>query len=228
MNRITKKYKNGFFVDLVDYYDEFANNGWYTNSEIQTQDWIIDNAKPDWISFDCGAHIGYYSMLLSHMSPQGKVIAFEVCRESVIKMNNNIDYNIDTYQRNFNNIFIAETALGDKRGMFKETVWQTGITAGNYGETQGEFSFDTLDNFSKTINLNKLDFIKIDCDGWDFEVLTGGEEVIKKFKPSIVMEINALHWRDHKAEDYFKYVDYLGYNYLQIDDINMLLTQRIT
>lgn len=223
---ITKKYKNGFFVDLIDYYPEFADNGWYTNSEIETQNWIIDHAKRDWVSFDCGSHIGYYSMLLSYMCPEGRILAFDICDESIKKMKTNIAYNEIVHSREFGNIFMVQTALGDKRGLFKETIWQTGITAGNYGETEGEFSFDTLDGYAQTIKLSKLDFIKIDCDGWDFDILKGAEDTIKKFRPVISMEINAFEYRHHSSKEYFDYLNVLSYNCIPMDDINNLLVPK--
>jgi FkbM family methyltransferase len=162
---------------------------------------MIDNAKQDWRSIDCGSHIGVYSMLLSYLCPYGVVYAFEVCQRSIDKMFANMAYNEYEHKRDFSNIFSIQVALGDRRGMFKETVWQTGITAGNYGETQGEFAFDTLDNFANIIKLDKLNLIKIDVDGWEFETLMGAEDTIKKFMPYLVFETSSLHFRNHNFKE---------------------------
>jgi FkbM family methyltransferase len=226
MKVITKRYKNGFFVDLVEYYDEFYQNGWYTNSEIETQDWVIDHAQPEWVSLDIGAHIGYYSMLLAHLAPKGKVWAFEVCFETVNKMVANIDYNQEHHGRDFSNINITQVALGDKAGGRVETVWQTGMTPGNYGETTRLFAFDTIDHYFKDIRLSRLDFIKIDADGWDFDIVVGGLATIRKFRPIINMETNALGWRNHSSDEFYKLVAMLDYDPRPMDGINTILIPR--
>lgn len=227
MRVLRKKYKNGFFVDLPEYYAEFANNGWYENSEIRTQDWIIDHFQRGWYSLDVGAHIGYYSMLMSFMSRGGgRVFAFEVCEPTIKMMRRNIAYNEVHNGQNFDNIYIVQTALGDKRGVFKEVVRQTGITEGNYGETYGEFAFDTLDNFVQDTKMPRLDFIKIDTDGWDFDVICGAENTLKYFRPFFVMETNDLHTRHHNADQLIAYLNDLNYAFEQYDLINWLCTPR--
>ena len=44
----------------------------------------------------------------------------------------------------------------------------------------------TLDFFIKKINLKRIDFIKIDTEGYELEVLKGAQNTIKKFKPNFI------------------------------------------
>ena len=44
-------------------------------------------------------------------------------------------------------------------------------------------------NFSHLMNLN-VDFIKIDVEGMEYEVLKGGKETIKKLRPLLFLETN--------------------------------------
>ena len=42
----------------------------------------------------------------------------------------------------------------------------------------------TLDSF----DIDVVDFIKVDCEGYEYFVLRGGEKLIKRTKPLIVVE----------------------------------------
>lgn len=48
---------------------------------------------------------------------------------------------------------------------------------------------DTLDNVAKRENLQRLDFIKIDVQGAERLVFTGGRETLARFKPAVYCEI---------------------------------------
>jgi FkbM family methyltransferase len=54
----------------------------------------------------------------------------------------------------------------------------------------------TLDSFVKGYNVERVDFIKIDAEGSEREILKGAKETIKKFKPK--MAIAAYHLPDDK------------------------------
>ena len=53
----------------------------------------------------------------------------------------------------------------------------------------------TLDKFlEKNKKIKKIDFIKIDTEGHELEVLKGAEKTIKKFKPILMVEKNNLNF----------------------------------
>lgn len=55
-----------------------------------------------------------------------------------------------------------------------------------------EIPLTTLDAITKKLNLSSLDFIKIDVEGCELEVLKGARETIESFKPIVLLEMN--HW----------------------------------
>jgi FkbM family methyltransferase len=52
---------------------------------------------------------------------------------------------------------------------------------------------DTLDNLCQQAGLTRLDFVKIDVEGAELQVLRGGERTIEQFRPSLLLEIEARH-----------------------------------
>lgn len=50
----------------------------------------------------------------------------------------------------------------------------------------------TLDAFVGIHCIEKVDFIKIDVEGFEIDVLRGGRETIERLKPSLLVEFNAF------------------------------------
>ena len=82
----------------------------------------------------------------------------------------------------------------------------------------------SLDDFCRENRLEKLDFIKIDTDGHEFEVLNGARETIAKYRPQIIFEIG-LYVMQEKNIDFSFYTNYfgsLGYHLLDVKTGNHL------
>lgn len=213
---VIKEYKNGLQLNLVSCYQYLIDNGWYKSSEIETQDWVIDNVEDDWVIFDCGAHIGYYSMLFAHQAPLGWVYAFEANELTCQYLRNNLEAN---EHLKLDNIELIQAVLGCCVARKEETLWFAGQGDDGMGKTQGVYDFTTIDVFSEVRQIERLDLIKTDVDGWDFELLLGAEETIKKFRPIIIAEVNyALKWRGFSSEDVLKFMDRVNYTHKVLDE----------
>ncbi len=68
--------------------------------------------------------------------------------------------------------------------------------ADSYPLTSQEFSakvpVKTLDNEFNSFNMHRLDFLKIDVEGYELFVIEGAKESLKEFKPIVYLEMN--HW----------------------------------
>jgi len=218
MDPLRKTYKDGFYIDLVDYYSEYKDNGWYLNGEKETEDWMVDNIKHDWVCLDVGAHIGYYSMLMSHLAPDGYVYAIEGYPDTCRRFQTNY---MQSFDKTGKNIKLINAVVGDKCDRCQEVFWFTGLP-GN-GRTEGEYTLYTLDELflgylQGCTHGARLDLLKIDVDGWDYEVLLGSVDIIKRFKPYIVAEVShALGWRNHSSQEVEYLLDKLNYTYSVLD-----------
>jgi FkbM family methyltransferase len=52
---------------------------------------------------------------------------------------------------------------------------------------------DTLDSFVDTLGLDRLDFIKADIEGAEARLLAGGEQTLRRLKPTLLLELEDRH-----------------------------------
>ena len=151
--------------------------------------------KPGDICVDVGAYIGNYTLFMANLvGPKGNVYAFEPNKETILSLNNNIALN------GYENIHLHDYAVGDFTGknVFYKVDKSLGATA-NSTLVKNEKIVGDLKKYVKeeTVNVIELDkflenkkikFMKIDVEGFEFNVLKGAIEIISKFRPIIIME----------------------------------------
>lgn len=136
----------------------------------------FDFVKSKRTALDIGANVGLWSRdLVKHFD---HVMAFEpvaMFRECLTK--NVVSSKLEA----------SELALGDQD--MKATMV---ITEGNTGHShidpnkvnQGDIQVVKLDN----LQLKDVDYIKIDCEGYEYKVIRGAEQTIKSCRPIVVLE----------------------------------------
>ena len=75
------------------------------------------------------------------------------------------------------------------------------ITKGSYEynlTTSDRVPMTTIDKFVLDNNLKKVDFIKMDTEGYEKQVILGAKETIKRFKP--VLALSAYHLGGDKKD----------------------------
>lgn len=150
--------------------------------------------KPGMQVMDIGANVGAYSLLIAERGGKdGKVIAFEPNPEVRQRLAYNVRLN-----RLDNQVRIFPFALSDEEGEF--TLYVPHSAYPNRGiaslkrhvsevlKEEIRIEVKTLDDIFVDTGLTQLDFLKVDTDGSDAEVLQGGMEVIKRFLPYIIFE----------------------------------------
>lgn len=128
-------------------------------------------------AIDVGGHCGLWSRPLAAMF--GKVTAFE----PVLEHRECFKKNVETYPPG--NVWLLPFALGTHDTTITMHTGQasSGDTCVSLG---GEHAAEmrTLDSFA----LPRVDFVKIDCEGYELYVLQGGEQLIRKWRPTIIVE----------------------------------------
>ena len=119
-------------------------------------------------AIDAGANYGLMSYNLN--SKFSKIHAFEVRK------------NVEKFQ--LDNVVVYDYGLSDKEEnvslIYNKHSFGTSVNKNQ----SGECPCTTIDSF----NFQDIDFIKMDCEGYEPYILRGAENTIKKFKPVILME----------------------------------------
>lgn len=133
------------------------------------------------VAVDVGAHAGLWSRVMA--LDFATVVAFEPVPEHAACWRHNL---ADAW-----NATLHQVALGDRRGtvaLHTRTPGSSGDTSvardGQEPNAAAEATMALLDDFA----LPAVDFLKIDCEGYELFVLRGGEETIRRCRPTVIVE----------------------------------------
>ena len=129
---------------------------------------------------DIGANIGYYLLLFENaVGSQGHVVCVEPSEENLLELESNIHLN------GFANVVLHKVAVGKEEG----TVGlHSGINSGVVEAGGGKYQVPVrrLDSLVS----EKVDFLKIDVEGYEGQVLEGAINIIQRDKPTIFLELH--------------------------------------
>ena len=139
------------------------------------------------VILDVGANIGTSACGFSDVvGANGKVLSIEASPNIYSMLAHNMQSN------QLANVECFNVAMSDHPGtlMFRD---QDIFLAGSRVVASGGVPVraGTLDQFVADANLTKIDFIKIDVEGHERQVLEGAVNTIQRFKPKCLVEINA-------------------------------------
>jgi FkbM family methyltransferase len=141
-------------------------------------------------ALDIGANAGYYTLPLARLvGPIGRVVAFEPTQWAYEKLRVNVGLN------DFANIRTEKLALSDSAGKREVTSSEMAfraswpLTGGPQSRPAELVEFVTLDDYVAAENLDSVDFVKIDVDGFELRVLRGAADTLRRFRPQLLVEI---------------------------------------
>jgi|AntAceMinimDraft_3_1070362.scaffolds.fasta_scaffold17002_2 FkbM family methyltransferase len=155
--------------------------------------------KPGMVVVDAGANIGLYSLIASKLiGIKGKVFSFEPSKETFQRLLDNIELN------KLSNITPLNKGLGDK--LNEKLILRQDIGNGdaerylfsgneapdikleniNAVNIEEEIILDTLDNSLSKMNVKKVDFLKMDTEGFEYYILKGAKQVLRN-SPDIII-----------------------------------------
>lgn len=162
------------------------------NSETFFEEDILEDLSrfisADTVVMDVGANIGNHSVFFGRVCGAKKVYAFEPIKNTFDILKKNIEINDLT-----ENVELFNCALGRERG--RATIGH--YDRSNIGGTtviediNGGISVKSIDELEIP---NKVDFVKIDVEGFEFNVLEGGKKRLERDKPIIFIEV----WDENK------------------------------
>jgi FkbM family methyltransferase len=168
--------------------------------------------QPSMVVFDIGANIGAHGLRLGCIvGNKGRVYAFEPTTIAFTKLERNLALNRQL------NVSAFRLALSDetqtRRTMSFRSSWRTD---GSQKDSTCEVDFVRLDDWARTNNVSHVDLIKLDVDGNEFGVLSGGRELLKRCQPTFLMEMVGPHFAD-PARNPLLFLESIGYKFSNID-----------
>jgi FkbM family methyltransferase len=174
----------------------------FFSKEPETLEWINNFKKKNKIIFwDIGSNIGIYSIYAALKHKNIEIISFEPSTSNLRVLSRNISIN-----KLQNKIKIFQIPLGNKKNKFlkmKESAFVEGSALHVFGENYNYKGEKFLSNnnykiYGTTINyllsqkiLDIPDYIKIDVDGIEHEILKGANLYLKNLKiKSLLIELN--------------------------------------
>jgi len=151
------------------------------------------DVKENDIVFDFGAHIGFFSYFALQKGAkevyafEPNPYVFEILKKHAEMWSDKIKpFEIAIYSSNgFQELLIPNSLTDGSTLVLKEI-----------GGEKVKVKTMTLDSFVKEHNVERVDFIKIDAEGSEREIIKGAKETIRRFKPK--MAIAAYHLPDDK------------------------------
>lgn len=136
------------------------------------------------VVIDVGASIGVLTLYFAKIvGKEGKVYAFEPNPENFSLLKKNIETN------NYDNVVYEQKAVTNKSGKVNFNI-SNSLTAGRITKDTENKSIKiesiSLDDYFQN-NLTKIDFIKIDTEGYDWAVIEGAANLIQMNKNLRIM-----------------------------------------
>jgi len=166
---------------------------------------------------DVGSNIGYYVLLEAQIvGKNGSIISIEPSSQNFIALKENVKL------QNFSNVKVFQFACGDRNGTINFLTTERSNWS-RIDEKCFEFFPSTkivgsekiqvkkLDSFMEQIDLDKLDLIRMDVDGYEYKILDGMIQTLKKFKPTIIIETHLANMGLSNTKKFLQKLNDLSY-----------------
>lgn len=153
--------------------------------EIYVKSILDKEVKNNDIIVDVGANIGVYAIPLAKRV--NKVIAFEPHPKTSEMLEKSIELN------HLHNIALVKKIIGDSKKKvlygISAVPMESGITTTSNKGLDSTIELESIDLDTALIMENKIDWLLIDVEGFEINVLNGARSILRKHSPKIIMEV---------------------------------------
>jgi len=179
-----------------------VNGYWLGSYEIDHQKTFQSKIKETSTFYDIGSHVGFFTLLASKcVGPRGQVYAFEPNPRNIYFLKEHLRLN------KTQNVTLIEKAISNETGVlnFSDDLGSSMGKLDKNGTTKVEVT--TIDTLVAQ-GLKPPQFMKIDVEGLQDQVILGAIETIKKYKPQIIVEADC---RPSDPQNFYSLLSPLGY-----------------
>ena len=182
------------------------------------------------VVIDVGGHAGQFSKMFADIAQQGCIFTFEPATYARTILHTVLFLNKK------HNVVVVPAGLGAHGGCEIINIplkrkRSLGFGLSHIGdENSGRIVVRepvvliTLDEFIIKTGIERVDFIKADIEGWELKMLEGARETLKRFRPTIMIELNEDHLKraGDSLADTWSFLTTIGYSPHCLDEKNVL------
>jgi len=201
MSKIKKKFYNllikmiphnpkiyNFFKRYIDRYNGENNDNMITNGEMR---FLLGNIGNHSVIFDIGANVGQWTKVVLNTNKKLNIHCFEPSKYTFKKLiNNNFPPNVICNNFGLSSDKKEELLHISKRGSGLNSLYnRKGLNDrdGIFPQQQDEkIQLDTLENYCNENDIKLIDYMKIDVEGHEFEVLKGGKKLFNNNHVNVI------------------------------------------
>lgn len=161
------------------------NNSNFCIRDLKIIDKKLQLNKSAEIIFDVGSHYGNEILNFKHYFSSAKIYAFEANKKCFEKLRNTTKSKKNVF---IQNIFLSKDLINQPIDFFIDK--KSDLIGSYYSKTQltktttakTQVNTDTIDNFCKIKNLQNIDILRIDINGYELEALKGATNLLNEKK----------------------------------------------
>ena len=185
---------------------------WHDSFDLTSLDLWYELSREEGIYIDIGAHTGLYTMTAIKSNKLNNVISIEPYYLNMARLITNLRLN--KIEKNVQTFMLAVSNSNSVQKFNLKTA-HSYLSKGGKIDKEGEptktIKLDSID-FTKT--KKRINGIKIDTEGEDLKVLQGSFQLIKKFRPDIIIEV-----RNENKSDIQKFFEKLDYGLFSVSNL---------
>lgn len=169
------------------------------------------------VYFDVGANSGMFLYKASQLTDESNIFAFEPIPRLYIVLKK-IFKKANVFQIAFSNavqsgVSFKIPVIKNQKYYSRGTLNTSYIEEGENDSKSIKVDISTIDKFIEEKGLNRVDMIKIDVEGHEFDVIKGAANTLKNLAPILQVEIEQRHHTYPISEiiDFIKRVGYECY-----------------
>lgn len=204
-----------FYIENEFYWKGYEKSGF----EVISRELWLKLSKSAKVIFDVGANTGLYSLFSGLENTVAQIHAFEPIKRNVDKLIYNAHIN------DMKNINVVEAAVSSENGT--TTIYQPATDVSTTSTLDADVALSRelnlnpvdvqtmrLDTFVKDHQIEKVDLIKIDVEGFEVPVFESMGSLLRSMKPTILAEIRI----EEHGQKIMKLLEGCNYLFYDIDE----------
>ncbi len=191
---------------------------WLGSYEMQKRQAFEEKIPTGAVVYDIGANVGYFSLLAAELvGEMGQVYAFEPLPRNIDFLRRHVALN------RFEQVEIIEAAVSDETGEAAFDLGASSAMGHISGSGEIRVQLICLDDLLEAKDLQPPDFMKIDVEGAEYQVLKGARKLLKRHHPVLFLD---THQREAHNPS-IAFLEVLGYRFEILDGRSLEETKEL-